>query len=78
VFGSDIFRDPSRDVDIINNFQVNDTLDFTDYLRVGGTIAFERTSSHSLEIDLSGEDKIEVFGNQDALDQVIMNNILLF
>lgn len=67
-FFSDLL-DGLEDTDTILNFQAEDTLDFfTDYLGGGGTIEFTRLTAGFLQISLSGEDVVNVFGSQDALD----------
>lgn len=72
--GADLFRfesdllDGISDVDVIEGFQSQDSFNFDDYLGAGGTLAFTRISGGLLQIDLSGEDTVNVFGSQGALD----------
>ncbi len=68
VFASDILGDNLFDIDLIQDFQKSDFLDFSDYLLAGGTISFDRINNELLEIDLSGEDQINVLGSKSALD----------
>lgn len=67
-FFSDLI-DGLQDIDTIQDFQAQDTLDFfTDYIGSDGTIEFTRVSSGFLQINLSGEDVVNVFGSQSALN----------
>ncbi len=71
IFGSDIL-DGQRDVDTINHFQKDDTLDFTGYLNVGGTVEFTRVSQNMLRVDLINlsnevEDVVNIFGSETSL-----------
>ena len=74
--GADTFRftsallDGIADTDIIRNYQAEDSLNFSDYLSAGGSIASTRVDSDHLRVTLSGEDVINVFGNQSALNTV--------
>ena len=72
--GADLFRfesdllDGLSDVDTIQGFQAQDAFNFDDYLGAGGTVDFTRISQGFLQIDLSGEDVVNVFGNNGALN----------
>ena len=68
VYKADILNDGYFDLDIIRQLQVGDRLDFDHYLGAGGHITFERVSKNQLQIDLSGEDQINVFGSRSALN----------
>ena len=68
VFASDILWDGEDDVDTISNFQAQDLFDFSDYLAGGGRILFDRVTDDLLQVDLTGEDVINVFGNLDAAE----------
>lgn len=67
VFGSELF-DGIIDRDTIQGFQAIDSFDFENYLGIGGTISFMRVNRELLQIDLSGEDTINVFGSRRALN----------
>ena len=60
--------DGVADTDTIANFQQQDELDFTGYLRGGGSIETTRVSSDFLSIDLTQEDIVQVFGTHTGLD----------
>ncbi|WP_299415800.1 calcium-binding protein [Acaryochloris sp. IP29b_bin.148] len=72
--GADVFRfegdllDGISDIDIIQGFQAQDSFNFDDYLGAGGSVAFSRISNGLLQIDLSGEDTVIVFGGNAALN----------
>ena len=66
-FAADLL-DGVADTDAIERFQSQDSLDFSAYLEVGGSIETTRVSPRLLRIDLSGEDIVNVFGNANALD----------
>ncbi|PZD74452.1 Bifunctional hemolysin/adenylate cyclase [Acaryochloris thomasi RCC1774] len=72
--GADIFRfggellEGQADVDTIENFQTQDSFDFTDYLGAGGSIEATRVTPGLLRLDLNGEDIVNVFGNQSSLN----------
>ncbi|MGB6299113.1 MAG: SGNH/GDSL hydrolase family protein [Rivularia sp. (in: cyanobacteria)] len=71
VFSNDLLDD-FEDIDRINNFQADDTLDFTSYLGAGGTIDFTYASQNLLQVNLINldqqiEDVVNIFGNQAAL-----------
>ena len=68
VFASDLLNDGFFDTDRIVRFRANEILDFSDYVGAGGTVSFTRNSSNSLTIDLSGEDTVNVYGVNVALD----------
>ena len=68
VFKDDLL-DGVADIDIIQGFQAQDTLDFTDYLGAGGSIEVTRVTAEFLRIDLSAEDVVNVFGSSEALDE---------
>jgi hypothetical protein len=67
VFGADLL-DGLADVDNIIGFQVADTLDFSEYLAAGGGIDFTRIAPTLLQIDLNGEDQVNVIGGSGALN----------
>jgi ELWxxDGT repeat protein len=72
--GSDTFRfegdllDGQSDTDTIQNFQAQDTFDFTGYLSAGGSIEATRVSSGLLQIDLNGEDIVNLLGGRNGLN----------
>lgn len=66
-FGSDLL-DGVADIDVIQGFQGQDAFDFTEYLGAGGTVEFNRVRGGLLQISLSGEDTVNVFGGQGALN----------
>lgn len=67
VFGSKLL-DGIADTDNIRDFQAIDSFDFKGYLGAGGTISFKRVRQEFLQIDLGGEDLINVFGGRRALN----------
>ena len=71
IFSSELLDD-RMDVDTINCFQNDDTLDFTSYLNAGGTISFTRESENLLRVNLLNssneiEDVVNIFGSKTAL-----------
>ncbi|MEO0934634.1 MAG: SGNH/GDSL hydrolase family protein, partial [Cyanobacteria bacterium J06641_2] len=71
IFGSEIL-DGQMDIDTIDCFQTDDTLDFTSYLNAGGTISFTRESDHLLKVNLLNlsneiEDVLNIYGSKTAL-----------
>lgn len=72
--GTDLFRfesdllDGISDVDVILDFQAQDSFNFDDYLGAGGSIAVTRIARGFLQIDLSGEDTLNIFGSNGALN----------
>ncbi|MEO1186159.1 MAG: hypothetical protein AAFX46_16425, partial [Cyanobacteria bacterium J06636_27] len=71
IFGSEIL-DGQMDIDTIDYFQTDDTLDFTSYLNAGGTISFTRESDHLLKVNLLNlsneiEDVVNISGSKTAL-----------
>ncbi|WP_299493196.1 calcium-binding protein [Acaryochloris sp. IP29b_bin.137] len=72
--GADVFRfesdllDGISDIDVIQGFQSQDSFNFDDYLGAGGSVAFTRVAGGFLQIDLSGEDTVNVFGSNSALN----------
>lgn len=68
-FGGDLL-DGLSDLDTIQGFQSQDSLDFTEYLGAGGTVAFNRVKSGLVQIDLSGEDTVNVFGSSGNLNSL--------
>lgn len=72
--GADVFRfesdllDGVADVDTIRGFQAQDSFNFDDYLGAGGTVEFTRIARGFLQIDLSGEDTVNVFGSNGVLN----------
>lgn len=74
--GADTFRftsallDGIADTDIIRDYQAEDNLNFRPYLKAGGSIASTRVASDHLRVELSGEDRVNVFGDQSALDAI--------
>ncbi|ABW25259.1 calcium-binding protein [Acaryochloris marina] len=71
--GADVFRferdllDGIADRDVILDFQAQDAFNFDDYLGAGGSVTISRITG-GLNIDLSGEDTIMVFGSRSALN----------
>jgi Ca2+-binding RTX toxin-like protein len=70
-FSSDILGDLQQDLDRINNFQSNDSFDFSDYLNAGGTISFIR-GQRDLLVNLNNEDVLIVRGDLDAAEQQLL------
>ena len=68
VFARDILGDGLFDTDTINSFEADDLFDFSDYLGAGGKVSFKRIDDNHLEIDLSGEDQVNVLGTLNALN----------
>ncbi len=66
-FGSDLL-DGIADIDTIRGFQRQDALDFTEYLGAGGTVEFNRVNSGLLQLSLSEEDTVNIFGGRGALN----------
>ncbi len=66
LFGSKLL-DYNTDWDVIKDFQKIDYLDFNDYLGAGGTLEYERIGHRHLQIHLSGEDVIDVYGSHNAI-----------
>ncbi len=72
--GSDSFRfgsnllDGQEDTDTIQEFQVQDFLDFSAYLGADVSITGTRVTSGWLRLDLNGEDIVNVLGSQRGLD----------
>ena len=72
--GADLFRfegellDGLSDIDVVQSFQVQDSFNFDDYLSAGGSIGATRISNGLLQIDLSGEDVLNVLGGREALN----------
>lgn len=66
-FGSDLL-DGLEDIDTIQHFQGQDSFSFSSYLGAGGTLETTRIAKGFLQIDLSGEDIVNVFGRESALN----------
>ena len=74
LFGADLL-DGVDDADIISDFEGRDILDFGDYLGAGGTIDSFEDFGTFLQINLSGEDTVNVIGESagaiaSAVDQI--------
>ncbi|MDJ0689773.1 MAG: peroxidase family protein [Xenococcaceae cyanobacterium MO_188.B32] len=67
VFGSELL-DGIADRNNIRGFQAIDSFDFKNYLGAGGTISYLRINPGLLQIDLSGQDIVNVFGGRRALN----------
>ena len=70
VFGRELL-DGIGDVDTIYGFQSIDSFDFERYLGAGGSIDYQQIGRRGLQIDLSGEDSINVFGNRKSIDSAM-------
>lgn len=67
IFGSDLL-DGVADIDTIDGYQSADVFDFSGYLDAGGSIGVTRVSAGQIQIELDGEDTINVFGRSRDLD----------
>ncbi len=76
IFDSNLLDDVA-DMDTIKGFQAIDDFDFKDYLGAGGTVEFELIGRRALQIDLSGEDSVYVFGSRHAINAAVdqLNNL---
>ena len=70
VFGREIL-DGVADVDTIYGFQSIDSFDFDRYLEAGGAIDYQQLGRRALQIDLNGEDAIEVFGSRHSINSAV-------
>ena len=59
------------EIDKISGFEAGDVLEFGHYLGAGGTVSFQQLSLTKLSIDLSGEDRIDVVGNKQAISAAV-------
>ncbi len=70
-FGGDLL-DGQQDLDIITNFEAQDTLDFSEYLAAGGQISFSSSTfegRNAIDISLSGEDTVTIVGDLKAAER---------
>ena len=61
-------NDGYTDTDVIQNLNRYDTIDLSDYIETGAIVSVERITQRFLQIDLNGEDQINIFGNRQALN----------
>ena len=66
-FESDLL-DGTQDTDTIENFQAQDSFDFSNYLSTGASITFTRVSPNLLQIVLQNEDVVNVSGTSVGLN----------